>query len=333
MGTETVAEFRSKIAPELQALARPIADATPHPDNARKHSLPKIARSLNDHGQRSPIVVQASTGWIVKGNGTWTAAAQILGWTEIAQQWQELGDDEALAYLLADNKASDESGYDNAKLVKALNKLVDGPGLLDTLWSGEELEDLVEGEAGAVVLDGAVTEGEFADAAYKDQRDARGAAAGAKHKEVPLVMTVADHAAFVERLGVLRKAFGTSGTVLTIIEAVKRQASEEESAAVGAVPDELMRKRVRRELVKELRDILLADPRWETPTRTALIGLLESIEPFREASPLRDTSQTEAFPELTPVVAEATEDAPSDPADEDVARYRRKPEATGEEAI
>lgn len=311
MGTaDTIAGFRSKIAPELTALARPIADCQPHPDNARKHRLPKIAKSLNDHGQRSPIVVQQSTGFIVKGNGTWTAAAQILGWTEIAQVWQELDDDQALAYLMADNKASDESSYDTPKLVKALSKLVDGPGLMDSLWATEELEDLIEAQAGSTVLDPTATGAEFADAAYVDQRSAKGAASGAKHKEVPLVMSLEDHVQFVERLAVLRKRYGTSGTVVTILEAVRRQAgAEEEATAVGRDLDAEQVAKIRRAVVVEVRDFILTDPRYENPTRVQVVALLESAAP-QVISPKRESAQVEAFPILDELVAQG--------ADEDV---------------
>lgn len=308
---DPVAGFKSKIAPELAPLARPIADCQPHPDNARKHSLPKIARSLNDHGQRSPIVVQASTGYIVKGNGTWTAAAQILGWTEIAQVWQELDDQQALAYLLADNKASDESSYDTPKLVKALNKLVEGPGLMDSLWSNEELEDMVESEAGPTILEGAVG-AEFADAAHFADRTSKGAASGEKHKEVPLVMTLADHASFVEWLGILRKRFGTSGTVATIFEAIRRQATaEDEAVKVGRDINEEQRYEVRRELVVSLRDIAMTDPRMEA-SRPAILSMLEHAEPYKPVAPKAQLpGQTEAFAEerVSPLREEDPDDA------------------------
>lgn len=330
---DSVATFQSKIVPELQALARPIGDCQPHPDNARKHSLPKIAKSLNDHGQRSPIVVQTSTGFIVKGNGTWTAAAQILGWTEIAQQWQDLTDDEALAYLLADNKASDESSYDTPKLVKALQKMADGPGLMDSLWSNEDLEDMLETEAGPTILEGGV-DAQFADAETIGKRSERGSASGEKHKEVPLVMSLSEHAEFVERLVVLRKAFGTTGNVATIIEAVRRQAEAEEGAEhVGRDLSGESEAQVRRKLVVELRDLLLTDPRYEELTRSQMLGVLEAAQPMI-VSPLRQSSvvegQTAAFPELeaAPVVEESELDATPEALfiDEDqeaaLARYR-----------
>lgn len=331
---DTVAAFRSKIAPELQGSARPIEDCQPHPDNARKHNLPRIAKSLNDHGQRTPIVVQASTGYIVKGNGTWTAAAQILGWTEIAQVWQDLDDDQALQYLLADNKASDEAGYDTPKLVKALNKLVEGPGLMETLWNNEELEDLIEAEEGIQVLEGAEVSAEFADAAYHEERAARGAASGEKHKEVPLVMTVADHAKFVERLNVLRKRYGINGTVATVVEAVRRQAEAEEGAErVGRDLNAEEVRRIRRELVVELRDLILTDPRYEQPSRVAIVALLEAAQPQANPSPLRAEEVAEGQIEAFPDLADPTPPPPEAPAEEvpedleaQLAAYRKQME-------
>lgn len=229
---QPVAQFTAKIAEELLPFSRPITDCSPHPDNIRKHDLTAIARSLEAHGQRSMIVVQASTGFIVKGNGTWEAAVK-LGWNEIAQSWQELTDEQAFAYLIADNRASDRAKYDRDKTIAGLNKMMAGPGLFDTLWETDELEDLIA-EAGAVP-ESAPEEfkGDYADAgAGAEARKEKASKPGEKMREVPLVLTLADHAAFVERIKRLQKLFGTSGVIATIVEAVKRQAD----GAANAIP-------------------------------------------------------------------------------------------------
>lgn len=327
--TDTVAAFKSKIAPELQPLARPIADCQPHPDNARKHKLPRIAKSLNDHGQRSPIVVQASTGFIVKGNGTWTAAAQILGWSEIAQVWQDMDDEAAMAYLLADNKASDEAEYDNVKLAKALQKMADGPGLMDSLWDNEELEDLVEFIGGPVLLQG--TGAEYADAGTEagERRLEKAAAPGAKRKEIVMLLEPQAHVEFSGWVQSLKARWNIGGAVLTIYEAVKRQAAAEEGAeTLGRDLSVEQIARAKRDVIVEVRSILLSDPRYEQPSRVQVLALLESAAP-QVVSPRRQAEvvigQTEAFsaPEAQ---AEPAPDAK--PADDDaeqaaaLARYR-----------
>jgi len=252
--------FKAKIAEELLAFARPMTDCRPHPDNARVHDLGSIAKSLQQNGQRAAIVVQSSTGYIVKGNGTWTAAAQLLGWTDIAQLWQDMSDEQALAFLLADNKASDGSSYDPGKLTSALGKMLDGPGLLDTLWTSAELEDYIEGAAPMTTLDPAESEAAYADPGLKDRLEERRAGARSM-RLVQVTLTEAEHAMFMGWLRILRDRWGLTGWIATIYEAVKRQAEAEDAApSVGRDLDAEKLAQVRGEIARELRDTLIAAP-------------------------------------------------------------------------
>lgn len=283
--TDAIAAFDAKIAPELKEFVRPIGDATRHPDNIRKHRIDKIAQSLRSHGQRAAIVVQKSTGLIVKGNGT-HEAAELLGWTELAQIWQEMNDQEALAFLYADNKASDFSSYDRDKTIAGLKKMVEGPGLFDTLWSVEELEDLIEGDAGVTTLAPAGTEAEQVRTQSGVPGDAPAAKAPPERmKEIPLVMTLADHAEFIDQLKALAKRYGTSGTINTIVTAVQKQHDEESAPKID-------RRAVRRELVVELRDYYVSLGKDELPL-AKVVSALETAEPY--VSPLR---QQEEEPEV-----------------------------------
>jgi ParB-like chromosome segregation protein Spo0J len=65
-----------------------------------------VAASLRRFGQQKPIVVQASTRFVVAGNHL-VRAAQALGWTEIAANIVDLDDATAVAYMLADNRTAD----------------------------------------------------------------------------------------------------------------------------------------------------------------------------------------------------------------------------------
>lgn len=282
--------FNARITPELETLRRPIGEAKRHPDNVRKHDIPAIARSLQEHGQRTPIVVQTSTGLIVKGNGT-HEAAELLGWESMAQSWQEMDDNAAMAYLLADNKASDQARYDRDKLVKALKDLSAGPGIFGTLWSEEELEEM-EGPVARTV-------GEFA-GDYVDNAEERQAAmakpgaakaTGAKMKEVPVVLTIADHAVFIANVQRLQKLFGTSGTISTIVEAVRRQAEDvpNEQADLGDLGA------IRLQVLKEARDFFLTDgkPTWTIGAIAAWFQqqLQHSPLPEPEAAPAEAPGQ------------------------------------------
>lgn len=276
--------FSSKIAPELEMFRRPIGDAKLHPDNVRKHSIEKIAQSLEAHGQRALIIVHVETGYIVKGNGTQTAA-QLLGWTETAQVWQSMSDEEAMAFLYADNRASDLATYDRKKLRDGLAAMVGQPGFFDTLWSIEEFEDLDEELAGSTILEPTESKAEFATADGGEIKHERAALPGEKMREVPMVLTIADYDLFKERLAILQKAFGTGGSIVTILEAVKRQADLEmgDGAQLGKVLTDDEVYAIKREVVKELRDYFLALGPDQTHSGTQVAARLETVIPYRQS--------------------------------------------------
>jgi hypothetical protein len=262
MTSTPVGEMPAKISPTLKELVKPINAAVPHPDNIRRHNLAAIARSLQAHGQRTAIVVQNSTGFICKGNGTWAAALK-MGWTELAQDWQDLDDDEALAYLFADNRASDKAEYDRDKTIKGLQKLAAGPGLFDTLWELDELEDLIA-EADAVpTTPVAEFKGGYAESGEEQEaRVQQASKPGQKMKEIPVVLTLADHQKFVEQIKSLQVAYGTKGVIATIVEAVTRAADGVGSKTVSS--DEATR--IRYDTLRALRDIFALDGRQEWKT-------------------------------------------------------------------
>jgi len=98
-----------------------IDSVQPHPGNARRGDVNAIANSLTAFGQRSKIIVQRSTGYIVKGNHTWKAAKQ-LGWTHVEVEVQDFDDVQARAYMLADNATSDKASYDKGALLGLLGQ-------------------------------------------------------------------------------------------------------------------------------------------------------------------------------------------------------------------
>lgn len=112
---------------------------TPDPTNARKHgarNLDAIADSLTRFGQRRPLVVTPE-GVIIAGNATW-AAAKRLGWERVAVTRFEGGFNEARAYGIADNRASDLAEWDTDRLLETLGELDDE--LLNAAgWSDDEV--------------------------------------------------------------------------------------------------------------------------------------------------------------------------------------------------
>jgi len=91
-------------------------------ENARTHSernIKAIAASLQDFGQRKPVVVHGDV--VIAGNGT-LEAAQSLGWTEIVvtktpDDWTM---EQARAFALVDNRTAELAEWNQSLLVDQL---------------------------------------------------------------------------------------------------------------------------------------------------------------------------------------------------------------------
>lgn len=115
-----------------------------YPRNPRRGDVDSIAKSLEVNGQYKPIVVNRRDNTILAGNHTWRAA-RSLGWTHIAVTYVDVDDLAAQKIVLADNRTSDMSAYDDAKLLDLLNYLptLDGTGFNPV--DVEQLESLLAG--------------------------------------------------------------------------------------------------------------------------------------------------------------------------------------------
>jgi hypothetical protein len=216
------------VAPDLRKLPQ----ASPwelkhHPRNVRKHNLKAIEHGLRSYGQQTPIVVQRSTGYVCKGNGTLKVARDVLNWAWVAVSIEDFDDDVALRYLLDDNRASDLSEYDRPALGALLKSLDEGGQLQDTLWDLDSAET-VWAEMGALTTvhiptaaDYAETPEEFA-ARLESKRSERTDTL----KEVVLVMEGSEYEEFALAVSRLSRAYGTKGVIATVIEAVKRAAAQ-----------------------------------------------------------------------------------------------------------
>jgi len=124
-------------------LAVGINTVRPHPRNVRQGDIGAISQSLQGHGQYRPIIVQQSTGYIIAGNHTWKAA-KSLNWQNIAVHYLDVDDEQALRIMLADNRTTDLSSYDDAALIDLLKELNEtSAGLKDTMFDGNDLDDLI----------------------------------------------------------------------------------------------------------------------------------------------------------------------------------------------
>lgn len=152
---------QARIPAEWAPFAVPIETVKPYPGNAKRHDIDTIRGSLREHGQYRLAVVQASTGYVLVGNGM-LEAALLEGWTELAVHRRDYDDDAARALVLLDNRSTELGGYDDAALAALLAQLNTFDG------TGYEAEDL---EALLALLDSAVPTFGDDDQAVADRQD------------------------------------------------------------------------------------------------------------------------------------------------------------------
>lgn len=138
-------QIEAKIHPQLASLAMSVEQLVPDPTNARRHddrNLQAIAQSLDEHGQRKPIVAQRVGDRLIvrAGNGT-LAAAQQLGWSSLAVVVVEEGDVEATRYALRDNRTAELAEWDDDALRQALRECAESEADIAALgWTPEDLQ-------------------------------------------------------------------------------------------------------------------------------------------------------------------------------------------------
>lgn len=216
------------IAPDLQRLDKvSVWDLKHHPRNVRKHNLKAIEHGLRTYGQQTPLVVQQSTGFVCKGNGTLRVARDVIGWDVLAVSVENFDDEMALRYLLDDNRASDLSEYDRPALGELLKEL-DGEGRLQsTLWDLDAAES-IWAELGQITISHpADFQGGYAETAEElAERTAKMQARPGGLREIKFYLQHEDYEEFALRISRLSRAYGTKGVVQTIVEAIKRSADQ-----------------------------------------------------------------------------------------------------------
>lgn len=109
----------------LQVNYRPIRDLRLDPNNPRSHSrrqVRQIGRSIETFGFNVPVLVDATLN-VIAGHGR-IAACQELGWTEVPTvQLDHLRPAEARAFMIADNRLTENSVWDDRLLAEQLKEL------------------------------------------------------------------------------------------------------------------------------------------------------------------------------------------------------------------
>jgi ParB-like chromosome segregation protein Spo0J len=127
----------------IQSMA--ISSLTAYPTNPRRGDIDAIALSLHAHGQYRPIVVQASTKFVLAGNHT-LKAAKKLGWKKIKAVLVDVDEDTAKKIVLADNRLTDLAGYNEPLLKSLLQALPELEGTGFTESEVEALDRLISGD-------------------------------------------------------------------------------------------------------------------------------------------------------------------------------------------
>lgn len=118
-------EITDQAPARLAIIYRPIAELKPEPKNPRTHSrkqVEQIAKSISAFGFNVPILVDARLN-VVAGHGR-LLACRKLGWKEVPTiALDHLTAAQAKAFLIADNRLTDHSEWNDRLLAEALQEL------------------------------------------------------------------------------------------------------------------------------------------------------------------------------------------------------------------
>jgi DNA modification methylase len=136
--------FHASIKTRPQICLREIASLTPNIGNPRKHSRAQvraIAKSIEAFGFNAPILA-GRDGKVIAGHGRLEAAA-LLGLQQVPViLLDHLSEAQAKAYMLADNKLTDRSTWDDRKVAAQLKELSELAIEFDIEATGFELPEI-----------------------------------------------------------------------------------------------------------------------------------------------------------------------------------------------
>lgn len=128
-------------AEALRPFLVPIDSLEPFPGNPRLGDVARIRKSLQRFGQVKPLLVDGQR--IVAHHHVRLAAIEE-GYTHVAAIPNEFADeDEARAYMLADNRTSDLGTYDDEALVAHLRHLDELDALDGTGYGRDDYDDIL----------------------------------------------------------------------------------------------------------------------------------------------------------------------------------------------
>lgn len=117
---------------------------TPHERNARTHSkrqIRQIARSISEFGFNNPVLVDGKNR-IIAGHGRVEAARSLRMEVVPAIRLEHLNETQLRAYVIADNRLAELSGWDQEILAIELQGLIDLLPDFDVTLTGFEMGDI-----------------------------------------------------------------------------------------------------------------------------------------------------------------------------------------------
>jgi ParB-like chromosome segregation protein Spo0J len=124
----------------------PVERLVPYARNARTHSddqIAQIAASIVEFGFNNPVLVDTNAG-IIAGHGRLLAARKLRLEHVPVVVLDHLSETQKRAYILADNRISENAGWDEDTLAAELGELQAADWRLDLLgFSEEELAKLL----------------------------------------------------------------------------------------------------------------------------------------------------------------------------------------------
>jgi ParB-like chromosome segregation protein Spo0J len=116
-----------------------------NPRNPRKHDdeqITRLAASLRRDGQTKPLLVRRENRMIIAGHGI-HQAAQMIGLDRLRVVLLDVDQEAANRIMLADNRHSDQSTADNARVTELLRE-IDQADWLATGYSDNEAQKLFD---------------------------------------------------------------------------------------------------------------------------------------------------------------------------------------------
>lgn len=130
----------------------PVSEIAEHPDNVNVGNVEAIKESMRVNGYYSPVLVQASTGYILVGNHRFRAARE-LGLVTIPAIFLDVDDEQATRLMLADNRIARLGHDDLTALEAALSQLSESEhGLLGTGYTHLDLQKLLAHDEGKITI-------------------------------------------------------------------------------------------------------------------------------------------------------------------------------------